>query len=167
MLISSLLGSLQGIATKGTPRKSRPDVSFPENENPRPFFGRRAALWVALLLVSGGTLALGNHLFSDASPAGAAFRALDGGVITGKSSQVNPAGRPVYRIHYRRPDQSQAAWQVPAQVYRERQSGQSMYFFRPTFGSGGLIVLFFLGILSVLVLLTAAFAPSLTTYARE
>jgi hypothetical protein len=81
------------------------------------------------------------------------------GVIIGKSSQVSEAGRPAYHIRYRRPDQSQATWQVPAQVYRERQNGQSMYFFQPTLRGGGLIVLFFLGTLSVIVLLTAAFIP--------
>ena len=167
MLISSFLVSLRGIATKTTPRQSGPEVSFPDDENRRPSFRRKAVLWVTLLVVSAGTLALGTFLFSNASQTGAAFRALDGGVITGKSSQVNPAGRPAYFISYRRPDQSQASWQVSAQVYRERQSGQSMYFFQPTLRSGGLFVLFFLGILSILVLLTATFTPFLTTYARE
>ena len=157
MLISSILVSLQGIATKGTPLQRGPEVPAPEHENRRPFFGRRAVLLVTLLLVSAGTLALGNFLFSDAAQTGAAFRVLDGGVIVGKSSQVNPAGFPTYHIRYRRPDQSQATWQVPAQVYRERQIGQSMYFFPPTFRSGGLIVLFFLGILSIIVLSAAAF----------
>lgn len=156
MLTSSILVSLQGIATKGTSRKSGPEVSFPEHEHRKPSFRLRAVLLV-ILLVAAGTLALGNYVFSDASQTGAAFRVLDGGVIIGKSSQINAAGLAAYRIRYRRPDQSQATWQVPAQVYRERQSGQSMYFFQPTLRSGGLIVLFFLGILSIIVLSTAAF----------
>ncbi len=160
MLISSFLVSLRGIATKGTPLKGGPEVSSPENENPRPLFRHRAVLLVILLLVSVGTLALGNYLFSNASQTGAAFRVLDGGIIIGKSSQINPAGLPAYHIRYRRPDQSQATWQVNAQVYRERQSGQSMYFFQPTFCSGGLIVLFFLGILSISILSIAIFTPS-------
>ncbi len=157
MLISSFLVSLRGIATKGTPLKGGPEAYFPENEDGKPFFRRRAVLAVTILLVSVGTLALGKYLFSDVSQTGATFRVLDGGVIVGKSSQVNSAGLPAYRIHYRRPDQSQATWQVPAQVYRERQDGQSMYFFQPTFRSGGLIVLFFLGILSIIILSAAAF----------
>ena len=163
MLISSILVSLQGIATKGTSFKQRPEVSFPENQDRRPFFRLSVVLLVTILLVSAGTLALGKYLFSDASRTGSAFRVLDGGVIIGKSSQVNSAGLPAYRIHYRRPDQSQATWQVPAQVYRERQSGQSMYFFQPTLGSGGLVVLFFLGILSIVILATAAFIPVKST----
>lgn len=164
MLISSILVSLQGIATKGTLRKQEPEVSFPENENRKPSFRLRAVLLLTLLLVSAGTLALGNYLFANASQTGAAFRVLDGGVIVGKSSQANAAGLAAYHIRYRRPDQSQATWQVPAQVYRERQSGQSMYFFQPTLRAGGLVVLFFLGILSILALATAAFTAFERSY---
>jgi hypothetical protein len=159
MLISSILVSLQGIATKGAPIKQGPEVSFPDNENRRPFFRHRGVLLVTILLVAAGTLALGNYLFSNASQTGAAFRVLDGGVIIGKSGQATSEGLPAYFIHFRRPDQSQATWQVPAQVYRARQKGQSMYFFQPTVRSGGLIVLFFLGILSIIILLTATFVP--------
>lgn len=163
MLRSAILIALHGIATKDTPLKQRPEASCPENENQGPSLRPRGVLLVALFLASVGTLALGNYLFSSAPQTASAFRVLDGGVITGKSIQVNSEGLPEYFIRYRRPNQSQATWQVPAQVYRERQSGQSMYFFQPTLRSGGLIVLFFLSVLACIILSTAAFSPFWST----
>ncbi len=108
---------------------------------------------MALLLVSTGTFFLGKYLFF--SPAGAvpALRVMDCGAVSGKSSRVDEAGETQYYLTYGRPDRSQVTRQVSAQFYQSRVSGQSVCFFDPSLLSGGLVVLFFLGMLAVVVML--------------
>ncbi len=78
---------------------------------------------------------------------------MDCGTITAKSSRVNEAGGTQYYLTYGRPDQHLVTRQVSAEFYHSRGSGQSVCFYEPSLLSGGLVVLFFLGVLAVVVLL--------------
>jgi hypothetical protein len=146
------------VPLRGTAAKA--DVTRPETRIPSPekeqggFPGKtRIFFLLALLVVSAGTFLLGRYLFFSPAGAAPAFRVTDCGIVTGKSSRVNEAGETQYYLTYDRPDQSPVTRQVSAQLYRSRGSGQSICFFEPSFLSGGLVVLFFLGMLAVVVLL--------------
>lgn len=152
------------VPLRGTVTKvdvTRPEISIPSPGNEPGGVLRKSPVFflMLLLILSAGTFFLGKYLFFSPAGSAAAFRVMDCGTITGKSSRPDKAGETQYYLTYGRSDQRLITRQVSAQLYWSRESGQSVCFFESTPLSGGLVVLFFLGMLAVVVLLVG-FPPA-------